>query len=152
MAAMNAKGRREGGAYVPIPCSVLDSPNFHKLSGSALKLLTALMAQIRFKKHGPINNGDLCATWSMMKRPGIGSKSTLSVAKLELIHYGFIKLTRQGEALRSDKPSLYAITWWGVNECNGKLEAPSSIAPSNEWKAEKPLFQKPKNQKEIGNA
>lgn len=136
--------RREGGAFVPLPVRVLNSPNFIKLSPTAVKVLMALLGQLRFKDGGPVNNGDLCATWSMMRRPGIGSTDTLNIAKKELIHYGFIKLTRQGEIMRKDRPSLYAITWWAISDCDGKLDVAPTNAPTGEWKEEKPTFVKPK--------
>ena len=137
-----AKNRREGGAFVPLPVSVLNHPNFYNLSLTANKLLMDMLSQLRFAKDGPKNNGDLCPTWSLMKARGWRSESTLSQAKKELLHYGFIILTRQGEILRSDKPNLNAITWWAINECDGKLEINATQAPPGNWKREYSKFVK----------
>lgn len=133
-----AKGRRESGAFVPLPCSVLNHPNFVALTPKAIKLLMDLLSQIRFKSGGPIKNGDLCATASMMMKRGWRSKETLEEALKELIHYGFIKLTRQGGRHQA---SLYAVTWWAVNEGGGKLDCGETRAPSSEWAMEKPKWQ-----------
>jgi len=129
-----AKGRREGGPFVPIPCSVLDHENFLALSGKASKLLLDMAAQIRFGKDGPKNNGDITIAWSVMQQRGWRSKETLHNAIDELEYYGFISLTRQGGR---HKCSLYAITWWAVNECGGKLDSGETRVPSNDWKTAK---------------
>ncbi len=137
-----AKGRRESGTFIPLPTSVLNHQNFTRLSGNALKLLMDLLSQLRLTKGGTVNNGDLCATWSMMKKRGWKSSATLQNAKNELIHYGFIVLTRQGQRLRKDKPCLYAITWWAINDCKGKLDVKSALTPLGSWKHEVPIYAK----------
>lgn len=60
------KGRREGGAFFPVPSSVLMHPNCKALSGRASKLLLDLASQVRFGKDGPTNNGDLTVAWCVM--------------------------------------------------------------------------------------
>lgn len=125
------KGRREGGPFFPFPASVLAHRNFQALSGRACKLVFDLAAQVRFGKDGPTNNGDLTIAWSVMQQRGWRSKETLRNAVLELEHYRLIKLTRQGGR---HKCSLYAFTWFGINECGGKLEVPATVVPGNEWK------------------
>jgi len=139
-----SKARREGGAFVPLPAAVLNHSNFMRLSHTAKSLLFDLLSQLRFGKNGPKNNGDLCPTWKFMRARGWRSQDTLDSAKKELLHYGFIVLTRQGERLRSDRPNLYAITWWGINECGGKLDVPETVAPTGEWKHDCPAYVKPK--------
>ena len=146
-----AKGRREGGAFVPLPTSVLNHPNIIRLTPYANKLLTDLLSQLRFGKGGPINNGDLCPTWSLMKDRDWKSEETLNNAKKELLHYGIISLTRQGEKLRKDKPNLYCITWWAINDCRGKLDVPESNAPPGDWLTNKPRFIKPKRKPKISS-
>lgn len=136
------KARREAGTFVSLPTAVLSHPNFFKLSGTAIKLLTGLMEQLRFKKGGTVNNGDLTATWSIMKVRGWKSKETLQTALEELLHYEFIVLTRQGERLRKDRPSLYAISFFSIDECGGKLDVPPTSAPLSCWKLEKPDFKR----------
>ncbi len=142
-----AKGRRESGAFAPLPMAVLNHPNFVALTGSAVKLLIDMLAQLRFKEGGPINNGDLCKAWSLMSKRGWKSKQTVDNATAELLHYGFIKLTRQGDSGRlghKRKPSLYAITFFAVNDCEGKLDVGPTTAPSGDWKLEKPTFSRPR--------
>jgi len=139
-----SKSRREGGAFVPLPAAVLNHANFQRLSHTAKSLLLDLLSQLRFAKDGPKNNGDLCPTWKLMRARGWRSQDTLDSAKKELLHYGFIVLTRQGEKLRSDKPNLYAITWWAINDCGGKLDVLSTVAPTGEWKHEVAQYIKPK--------
>ncbi|MES9933558.1 MAG: hypothetical protein ABW162_12165 [Candidatus Sedimenticola sp. PURPLELP] len=131
---LKAKGRRESGPFVPLPCSILDHDNFISLTPKATKLLLDMASQLRFAKGGPSNNGDISITWSIMKNRGWKSKETLKNAINELEDYGFIKLTRQGGRNRC---SLYAMTWWAINECNGKLDIKETRIPSNEWKGKR---------------
>jgi hypothetical protein len=138
---LKAKGRRENGIFVPFPCSVLYHPNFTRLSAKAVKLLLDMVAQLRFSSGGTRNNGDLTATWSILKERGWKSRDSLHLSLQELLYYGFIKLTRQGGR---HLPSLYAVTWWAIDECGGKLDIPETRAPSNEWKVEKERWQRPK--------
>jgi hypothetical protein len=81
-----------------------------------------------------------------MKARGWASKETLWNATEELEHYGFIKKTRQGGRHAC---SLYAVTWWSIDECGGKLEIPSTRAASNEWKVVKNKF---RSKRKIKNA
>jgi hypothetical protein len=136
-----AKGRRESGIFVPLPCSVLNHPNFTRLSAKAVKLLIDMVSQLRFRSGGTRNNGDLTATWSILKERGWKSRDSLHLSLQELLYYGFIKLTRQGGR---HLPSLYAVTWWAIDECGGKLDIPETRAPSNEWKIDKKPWQRPK--------
>ncbi len=54
------------------------------------------------------NNGNLCATWSYLRTErGWKSKETLALALDELLHYGWLVVTRPGEALNKI-PTLYA--------------------------------------------
>lgn len=137
-----AKGRREGGAFVPLPINFLNHPNYMNLSLAARKVFDGLCTQLKFAKGGPTNNGDLCAAWSLMKRRCIGSEETLAYGIKELTYYGIIVMSRQGERLRNDKPNLYAITLWGVDACNGKLDIKPSPVPLGHWKQEKPKFKR----------
>ena len=130
---LKAKGRRESGAFVPLPVSVLNHRNFLGLSAKAVKLLIDLCAQLRFKRGGPINNGDLTAAWSIMQERGWHSKETLQNALEELRHYGFLTLTRQGGR---NLCSLFAVTWWAIDDCGGKLDVSETRVPSNDWRNE----------------
>ncbi|MEW8202723.1 MAG: hypothetical protein AB2764_11535 [Candidatus Thiodiazotropha endolucinida] len=136
-----AKNRREQGPFVPLPCSVLNHDNFKKLSSKAVKLLMDMVAQLRFKNGGTVNNGDISAAMTIMKDRGWSSKESLDYALRELMYYGFVKITRQGGR---HKASLYAVTWWAIDECNGKLDVKETRKPSNEWKESKKKWRRPR--------
>lgn len=120
------KGRKQSGTFTLIPHAVQDSPNWRRCSGTAIKLLCDLARQYNGK-----NNGDLCAARSILKPLGWTSPDTLHWALQELRHYGLLKLTRQG-GLRA--PNLYALTWYPIDACNGKLNHPSTAVASGDWK------------------
>jgi hypothetical protein len=94
-------------------------------------MILDLMSQMRFKGDGANNNGDLCLTWSVMRDRGWRSKQTLERARDELLEEGFLEQTRQGGRYW---PSLYAITWWAIDECGGKLDVPPTHKASAKWK------------------
>lgn len=131
---MNAKGRRKNGAdFLALPRAVLRHENFLSLSHKSVRLLIDISMQFTGK-----NNGDLCASMSVMKKRGWGkSKSSLQNALEELVHYGLIELTRQGGLNRA---SLYAITWREIHDCGGKLEVRSTIVASGKWREHHPPF------------
>lgn len=141
-----AKGRREGGAFAPIPCTVLNHDNYKRLSPSAVKLLFDLIAQLRFSEGGTKNNGDTTACWSVMRERHWKSKETLQNAKKELLHYGFIVVTRTGQRFRSC-PELLAITFWAIDPCNGKLEVSETRTPPSNWKKTATPYTRPKRKK-----
>lgn len=120
------KGNYIGGvSFVATPRQVLRSKEYATLSPLAVKLLFDLAAQ-----HNGKNNGDLCCTFSMMKLRGWNSSGSLHKAKQELLQKQFIQLTRQGGR---NKPNLYAITFFRIDECKGKIETPDTLYPSNDW-------------------
>ena len=139
-----AKGRRTKGVFIPIPVYVVDHPNFIGLTHKAKALLLDLLAQIRVKEGGTKNNGDLTTAYTIMKERGWRSKETLWNARHELEYYGFLVQTRQGH---NKKPSLFAITWWAIDECGGKLEVASTTKSSDQWKEVKPKYKAPKRKK-----
>lgn len=120
------KGRRESGSFVAIPHDCLNHPNFTALSPKAVKLLFDMAAQYRGN-----NNGDLCVTWSLMKKRGWGSEDTLNKARKELLHYGWIALCRQGGR---NQASLYCLTWKSIDECKGKLDVQPTVTALGYWK------------------
>lgn len=136
-----AKNRREGGAFLALPVSVLSHKNFYLLSGSGMKLLFELLSQIRLKKGGVVNNGDLCAAWTVMGKRGWRSRDTLYWAIQELLHYGWIFKTRQGGR---KMPTLYAVTFFAVNECRGKLDCSETRTAQGDWKKEVTKWIRPK--------
>ncbi len=102
------------------------SPEYAELSPRALKALIDLYCQFRGN-----NNGDLCAAWSLMSRRGWTSKDQLAKAITELLERRWIELTRQGGRRI---PSLYAVTWLGIDDCGGKLDVRPNSVPTNAWK------------------
>jgi hypothetical protein len=130
-------GRRESGGYLGLPHAVLKSPNYALLSSHAVKLLVDLGSQYRGK-----NNGDLCATWSILQPLGWRSRETLGISIKELLYYGFLEKTRQGGKRQC---SLYALTWQPIDECMGKLDVNPSFIASALWKEPKPQFERTRN-------
>ena len=126
------KNRSDTARFVGIPVHILESPEYAALSGNAVKLLLDLLAQFN-----GYNNGDLCATWSLMCKRGWKSRDTLASSIRLLLETRFIMKTRQGEKGHMSgkrKPTLYAITWRGIDDCKGKLDVPSSTVALNSWK------------------
>ena len=121
------KGRAEQGSFAGLPKAVIEKMQ-EKLSASGYKLLIDL-----FEQYNGNNNGDLTLAWSVMKKKGWKSKETLNNTRKELINQGFIELTRQG-TLRPHSCSLYAVTWRGIDECNGKLELNPTVKGSGTWR------------------
>ena len=120
------KGRKSNGWFFRFPVEVLDSPAYCGLSFKARALLLDIGAQYRGN-----NNGDLAAPWSWMRARGWKSKDTLKRALDELLQAGMIELTRQGGL---HCPNLYAVTWIGIDDCSGKLDAKPNPVPSNLWR------------------
>lgn len=116
---------------------VQDSGNYSKLPSRAVKLLVDIL---RF--YNGRNNGDLAITMRLMKPLGWTSKDQLSKAMNELEHYGFLKKSRQGGRHLC---SLYALTFFAVDDCGGKHDLTSSKIPTNDWRVDqpnKPVFRK----------
>lgn len=119
-----------GGGFAAVPHRVLDSPKFGKLSPNATKLLMDLVAQYRGR-----NNGDLCAAMTLLKERGWNSNATLQKARDELLAAGFIVVSEQGGR---NKPTLYALTFYAVDECldkrgNSKHSLKPTISPTNDF-------------------
>ena len=121
--------KRGNKSFVPIRHDVLDSEAWANTRAWGTRLILDLAAQYRGN-----NNGDLCAAWSVMNQRGWRSRDTLDKAKLELLDKKWIVETRKGGR---KIPTLYALTFWGIDECNGKLDP--DIKPKNKpldtWKA-----------------
>ena len=128
----NATGRRKVVPFLRLPRPVYDSPNVIMLSPSALKLLIDIGIQ-----YNGGNNGDLQASLNPLRTRGWDSSSTLNRARQELLHYGFIELTRQGGL---GCCSLYAITWESIDGCNGKIQVPSTKVASRLFERTQPKF------------
>ena len=131
MTVRNEKRRRNMGRqttqpFLSLPHNVLDHDSFRTLSPRATKLLIDIAAQYR-----GYNNGDLCAPLSVMRKRGWKSSDQLFKARKELLDRGLILTSRQGGL---NKCSLFALTWFQIDDCKGKLDTPSTdVAPHN-WK------------------
>ena len=102
---------------------LLDCEDFISLKGNSIKLLIDLGSQFN-----GYNNGDLCASLSVMRKRGWNSNQQLTKALKELLERNLIVQTKQGGLNLG--PNLYAITWQPIDECNGKLDAnPTTVAP-----------------------
>ena len=124
------KGRQTTPSFVMFPHHVLRHEVLSKLSPRASKLVIDLMAQYQGD-----NNGDLSAPLSQMRARGWNSSDQLNKAKKELINEDVIWVTRQGGR---NLASLYALTWFPINECEGKLDvSPTKTAPVN-WRNKLP--------------
>jgi hypothetical protein len=102
-----AKEKRDPGPFVALPIYMINSNQFIALSAHAIKLLVDLLSQY----HGN-NNGDLCATWSLMHTRRWKSRDTLAKALRELVDAGFVAQTRQGGMHAA---SLYGVTFYAMD-------------------------------------
>jgi hypothetical protein len=119
--------RRQIDAFAMVPVIVLQSIACTTLPNYALRVLFAFAAQFRGR-----NNGDLALTWSMAKTFGIASREHHVKGIALLLDHGLIVKTRQG-GKKPLGPTLYALTWHPVDECNGKLDVSMSMTPSHAW-------------------
>ena len=115
-----------------MPHVVLRSASFSRLSGHAVKLLMDLVAQYKGD-----NNGDLCTAWTLMQKRGWRSRDTLNKARRELLAGEWIMVARQGGR---HKPTLYALTFYAIDECGGKLDVNATHSPSGIWRRHEPLL------------
>jgi len=130
MAKINhSSNKREPGGFAPLPYIVIRSNAFAQLSAYAVKLLNDLLAQ-----YNGNNNGDLAVAFTLMKKRGWRSKSTLWRAIKELEEGRWIEKTRQGGR---NMPNLYAVTFYAVDECNGKMDSHirPTTRPRGYWKS-----------------
>jgi hypothetical protein len=120
------KSRRNKGRFAGIPHRVMDSEEFRGLSGSAVKLLLAMTYQYNSK-----NNGDLTAAFSYMReKRGFRSPATLSRSLKELLQAELIIKTRHSLFQKTNnKCALFALSWFPIDECSGKLDVKPTKAP-----------------------
>lgn len=123
---VRAKGRRDGGSFSAWPHDCGRHENFARLSFKARALLFDLLTH-----YNGSNNGDLCCAWSVMKLRGWKSRETLNEARHELLRTGWLVQTRQGGR---NLASLYALTFYAIDECKGKLDRAATATPLGYWK------------------
>ena len=122
---LNNRGRYPFKFFVMFPWDVLNHETFRTLSPRATKLVVDIAAQYRGS-----NNGDLSATLSLMRDRGWNSSDQLDKAKKELVGKDVIRVARQGGL---NKCNLYALTWFPIDECKGKLDIASTITAPVDW-------------------
>ena len=82
------------------------------------------------------NNGDLCAAWKLMHPRGWKSEETLCKAKRDLLEACLIVETRKGA--RPNKCSLFALTWYALDDCGGKLDISAQSFPRGAYRLKEP--------------
>jgi len=121
----------EKQSFAGIPRKVILHPDYHMLSGNAVKLLVDLAYQYRSK-----NNGDLTTAFSVLSKRGWNSRQTIDRAKRQLLDNGFIIEARSGRFINpGGRCALYALTWLPIDECQGRsLEVKSTTTPLRTFK------------------
>ena len=122
-----ARDKRARGRFLALPYAVLTSAAYLSLSPHGIKLLVDLGMQY----HGK-NNGDLCAAWKLMRPRCWRSEETLAKAKKELLHAELIVETRKGG--RPNRTTLYALTFFHLDYCGGKLDITEASFPYGAWR------------------
>lgn len=117
--------KKSENSFVMFQRRILEHPRFTKLSAPACKALLYLAAQYR-----GMNNGDLGIAWKIAKDRGWKSNGSLRLATKELVEAGFVVQTRQGGRNRC---SLFALAWFPIDDCGGKLDIPSTRVAPNTW-------------------
>lgn len=123
--------RREPGGFSALPHCLLASQVYIGLSAHAVKLLNDLLAQFK-----GFNNGDLCLAWTIMEKRGWKSRDTLNKARQELLDCELILISRHGDRKRA---TLYALTFFAIDECGGKLDIKATDRPVSRWRLHEPL-------------
>jgi len=121
-----ATGRGKSASFVQLPHDLLRDSKFQALSPNACKALLFLVTQ-----YTGYNNGDFGIAWKIAKDKGWTSKGALHAAVEELCEAGFAMLTRQGGRNRC---SLYAVTWFSIDECAGKLDVAATRVAPRSWR------------------
>ena len=111
--------------YVQFQHRMLKDRRFLALSARACKALLFLAGQYNGR-----NNGDLSIAPKVAKTAGLKAGGNMHCAVTELIRAGFVIQTRQGGRNRC---SLYALAWFAIDECDGKLDIPSTQVAPNDW-------------------
>jgi hypothetical protein len=131
-----AKGRASSGQFLALPHSLLTHFRFFQLSSTAVHMLITLGAQYNGR-----NNGDLCASISVLKKQGWNSNSKIRNAMDELLNEGFVIKTRQGGVLGACH--LWALTFRRIDDCKKILDVQPTNSPLNYWKD--PAFKQKRN-------
>ena len=128
---MTRKSRNRGW-FAGIPKEVMNHPDYHSLSGNAVKLLLDAAWQYR-----GMNNGKLCFVWNQLKTRGWKSEGTINRAKKELLEKDLIRVSKKGGKLEKGKwqTTFYAISWQNVDDIEGfDMELKPNIKPLRSFK------------------
>ena len=117
---------KKKSSYVPFHRHIFNDPLIYQLTAHERLLLDQLYMQYNGK-----NNGDFSCAWSVMKKKGWNSKTTLFKAKQGLLTKGWIEETRKGY---TGVCSLYAVTFLKIDDCNGKLDIKTTNVPSMKYR------------------
>lgn len=112
--------------YAAIEHRVIDSPAVADLTGNAFKVLVILTRQVTIGKDRRLNNGHLHATFSYIKKFGIGSEHTLQSAVEQLISHGLIYRTKSHGA--NKVCARYALTWLPIQKEKAFFSMASNLA------------------------
>jgi hypothetical protein len=126
-------GAQRGERYALLPLEVAQSGNYQALPDWAARVLFALLLSY----HGR-NNGCLGLTFPQAKTLGVSSQWKLYSGLHVLMLADLIICTRQGRLVAGKKlPSLYALTWKGIDQPQESVSFDGSISPcplpSNSW-------------------
>lgn len=121
--------------YAAIEHRVIDSPAVADLTGNAFKVLVILTRQVTIGKDRRLNNGHLHATFSYIKKFGIGSEHTLQSAVEQLISHGLIYRTKSHGA--NKVCARYALTWLPIQKREGLFLDGFKSCAWQDWKPEK---------------
>ena len=129
-----SRSKGKGGQYFQLPHTLLNSPMWAGLPFSTKSLFLEFGAQ-----YNGYNNGDLHCAWSLLKKRGWRSSSTVDKAKKKLLDVGLIIETRSGRFLSGGhhRCALYAISYLPIDECRGKdleVKHPNNIPHHTLWK------------------
>lgn len=123
--------RSRGKPFFQLHHEIQDHPNYRAMSIYAQHLLVHIG---RFLIQGDGgNNGNLTCTFRQMQPYGWRSKETLSNALRQNLDAGFLVKTRAGGLAVG--PSLYAVTWTGINDTGKRYDQPyvASKIPLRLW-------------------
>jgi hypothetical protein len=128
-------GMQHGQCYALIPEEVMESAAYHAQPDWARTVLFALACGAT--QH---NNGNLSLAFSDARRRGIAAQWKLYAGLRLLERADLVICTRRGHLERGMKlPSLFGITWRGINPAPEKITydfgVTSSPIPTNAWAA-----------------
>jgi hypothetical protein len=117
--------KRSTASFVALPKYLINSRKYQELKGNSIKLLTQIAEQ-----YNGSNNGDLQASFSVLKHKGWKSSETLDRALKELVESGFLVKTRQGHF--PNICSLFGVTWQPIDKSD-KYDNSSLIGQVLGW-------------------